>query len=244
MGAAPLGGRRVALTRPIPGRLADRLTALGAHVEHVPLIEIGEASDDGAALAAALDALDTFDWLVVTSANGAHRVGRAARHSTVRLAAVGVSTAAALLELAQRPVDLTPERQHTEGLLAVFPRGRASVLLAQGNLATDDLATGLRVLGCTVTVAEAYTTRLRPPNADALARMRGADVVVLSSGSAIAAWLAAEPDSVAAAIVAIGPKTAAFAERHGIQVAAVAAAPGDDDVISAVFDALAEPRPT
>ena len=45
----------------------------------VPLIEIAEAPDGGAALAAALERIDTFDWVVVTSRHGAERVADAAR---------------------------------------------------------------------------------------------------------------------------------------------------------------------
>ena len=74
-----LAGRRIALTRPEPGALGDRLTTLGAQVVHVPLIAIDDPADGGAALRRALARLRSFDWLVVTSANGARRAGPAAQ---------------------------------------------------------------------------------------------------------------------------------------------------------------------
>lgn len=243
MRAASLDGCRVVLTRPAPGRLAEILRGLGAIVEHVPLIEIGDASDGGRAVAAWLDRIDEFDWLVVTSTNGAQRVGAAARSHRTRLAAVGTATAAVLAELAGRPVDLVPKVQHTGGLLAEFPPGAATVLLAQGNLASDELADGLRDRGCDVTAVEAYSTRHRPPSIAELERLGVADVVVVSSGSAIDAWIAAEPSAIRVAVVAIGPKTAAAATGRGVPIAAVAASPSDDDVVDAIVHALSADQP-
>ena len=116
---------------------APRLTALGATVVHVPLIEIAEPLDGGVALHQALARLAAFDWLVVTSANGARRAGPAAAdHPAVRLAAVGPATAAALAAAASgRDVDLVPALAQAEGLLAAFPRQPARVLLAQADRA-------------------------------------------------------------------------------------------------------------
>jgi uroporphyrinogen-III synthase len=230
----PLAGRRIVLTRPNRGTLGDRLSALGAAVHDVPLIAIREPSDHGAALAKALDRLDDYDWLVVTSANGAERVGAATRRSPVRLAAVGSATAATLSELAGRPVDLVPSVQRASGLLEVFPREPASILVAQGNLASAELADGLRGFGCDVTVVEAYATVPLRPSRSELDTLRSADVVVLASGSALDAWLTADVGPIAA-IVTIGPTTAAAVEHRGLRVAAVAASPSDDDVVAAVL---------
>ena len=83
---------RIGLTRPAPGALGDRLAALGATVVHVPLIEIADVPQVTATMAR----LDAFDWLVVTSVNGAVRVGpAAAAHPSLRLAAVGPATGSA-----------------------------------------------------------------------------------------------------------------------------------------------------
>jgi len=244
--AATLAGRRIVLTRPAPGPLGDRLRELGADVTQVPLIAIDDAGDGGAALAEVLARLDDFDWLVVTSANGAQRVGAAARRSPVALAAVGSATATTLAELAGRPVDLVPAVQRTAGLLDEFPRRRSAVLVAHGNLAGTDLVDGLRSLGCEVTAVEAYATVLRRPSANELDTLRRADVVVLASGSAATAWVEAERDAsgsrgfsaVQAAVVTIGPQTADVARRLGVPVAAVSATPDPGDVIAAIAESV------
>jgi len=240
--AGVLAGRRVVVTRPDLGSLGTALAGAAAEVVHVPLISIEPPSDGGSALAAALADLDSFEWLVVTSANGARAVGAAAGdRSAVRLAAVGAATAAVLAGLARREVELVPRRQRVDGLLAEFPPGGGQVLIAQADRAAVTLADGLRGLGYRVTVVEAYRTALAVPSAVELALLDAADAVLLASGSALEAWLAAgvAPAAIRPAVVAIGPSTAAAAARLGVAVAAVASTPADADVVAAVATALA-----
>ena len=94
-----------------------------------------------------------------------------------------------------------------------------------------------------VEVVDAYRTVLRPPDERDRARLDGAEVVVLASGSAAEAWVAGArraEGSAGARIVAIGPTTGSVAERLGF-VVTVAASPADDDVIAAVISAAAAP---
>jgi uroporphyrinogen-III synthase len=241
-----LAGRTVVVTRPAVGTLGARLVDRGAIVEHVPLIAIGPPSDAGVALDAALAALDRFDWLVVTSSNGAARVGAAAAvHPGIRLAAVGAATAAALESRAHRAVDLVPTEASSDGLLAAFPPQPSRILLAQADRAGDRLASGLRAAGHDVVAVEAYATIPVPPDDRRLRLLNTSDAVVLASGSAVEAWEraldAASGDfaDVAAAIVTIGRRTAEVAESRGLAVAAVAAHPNDDGIVAAVTSALA-----
>ncbi|MEL6985881.1 MAG: uroporphyrinogen-III synthase, partial [Actinomycetota bacterium] len=82
----------VAVTRSVEdnGPLAARLESLGLDVVSVPLIEVAPPADGGAALAAAVDDLPAYDWVVVTSANGAKAVADAvaANHDPVGPGAV------------------------------------------------------------------------------------------------------------------------------------------------------------
>jgi uroporphyrinogen-III synthase len=236
------------VTRPSPGTLAERLTDAGATVVHVPLIAIGPPGDGGAALRAVLADLDGFDWLVVTSANGAAAVGEAAADALhLRLAAVGEATAAELESRCGRPVDLVPTESNSAGLLADFPASRNyRVLVAQADRASDELAAGLHAAGHDVVVVEAYATSLAPPDTRQLEALAVADAVVLASGSAVEAWAsaadAATPGATfpgRASIVTIGRRTADVAARLGLVVAAVATAPNDDAVVSAVVSVLA-----
>lgn len=230
--SGPLHGRRVAITRPDAGELGTRLRALGATVVHVPLIEITDPIDGGLALRRALARIDAFDWLVVTSANGARRAGPgAAGHPRVRLAAVGPATAEVLAEAAGRPVDLVPQVAQAEGLLEEFPRTPARrVLLAQADRARAVLAEGLRTMGHDVETVTAYRTVVRTPTPEEIAELRDVDAVLLASGSAAEGWAAAVGTTSRATVVAIGPVTARAASRLGVTVAHVAPAPDADTV--------------
>jgi len=238
-GARPLAARRIVITGPEVGALGDHLADLGAEVVHVPFIEIAEAADGGRALRGALARLDAFDWVVVTSANGARRVGASlAGRATPRLAAVGPVTAGVLAELAGRAVDLVAAVPRVEGLLAEFPGPPSRVLVAQADRASTDLADGLVADGHSVEVVAAYTTvDRRPPDAE-LERLRGADAVVFASGSAVTSWVAARGTDVPPAVVVIGPVTLRVASAAGLTVTGVAASPGPDGVGAALAEAL------
>src|SRR5262245_44319572 len=125
MGAARLAGRRVVATR--AGHRVRRLRSLpldeGAGVTELLRRAVVDAPDRGDALPAAMR--DLWDWVVVTSPNGAERAvaaagGRAAAHA-VRWAVVGPGTADALAAHGIRPA-LVPDRFVAEGLLEAFPR--------------------------------------------------------------------------------------------------------------------------
>jgi uroporphyrinogen-III synthase len=219
----PLRGRTIVTTRDQPGALDALLAELGAQVVHVPLIEIADAADGGASLQDALDRLDTFDWIVVTSRHGAERVAAAARHSPVRLAAVGTSTAAVLAERSGRPVELVPSIQHATALVEAFPDGAWSVLVAQADRANDTVVAGLRRRGCDVLVCGAYSTRLRMPRGEELVGALGADAVAFASGSAVEAWVGAIGTRTPPIVCVIGPTTESAATRSGLKVSAVAA---------------------
>lgn len=221
--ALPLRGRTVVTTRDQPGALDAMLVRLGADVVHVPLIEVGEAPDGGAGLAGALDRIDSFDWLVVTSRHGAERVAHAVRDSSIRLAAVGSATATVLAELSGRPIDLVPSVQLATALVDAFPDGAWSVLVAQGERAADTVVSGLRRRGCDVEACTAYSTRLRIPTDAERASALGADAVAFASGSAVDAWVEAIGNRTPPIVCVIGPTTEAVATRASLKVSAVAA---------------------
>lgn len=236
-----LRGRRVLVTRERPGELADLLTARGAEVVHVPLLAIEDPPDGGVALRAAIDRLGRYDWLVVTSAPGAERVGAAAsRHPTVRLAAVGTTTARILADLARRTVDVVPDRQRAvelaDALLAAAGLPPAKILLAQADRAAPTLADALLDGGHDVDVVTAYSTVLVPPDPD---RIDGADALLLASGSAAESWVEAVGPTGPPVIVAIGPTTSAVASQLGLKVTAVAA----DHSLGGLVDELVRQYP-
>lgn len=235
----PLSARRIALTRAERGELADHLQALGADVVHVPLIAIAEPADGGAALRRALARVDAFDWVVVTSVNGARAVGAAvAGHPQLRLAAVGPATGAVLAQLAGRAVDLIAAVPRAEGLVAEFPGPPARVLIAQADRAAPTLADGLAARGHAVETVTAYATVTRRPPDDELARLDAVDAVVFASGSAVESWVDVRGDATPPVVVAIGPVTARAAQRLGVTVTSVAASPGPAGVAAALARAF------
>jgi uroporphyrinogen-III synthase len=224
--AETLRGRRVLVTRERPGELAATLAARGADVVHLPLIEVVDPLDGGAHLQATLEHLDRFDWLMVTSAAGAERVGRAAAaFAQVRLACVGTATAAALRAASGRTVDLVPTVQRADHLAEEFIAlvdSPQRVLVAAADRAAPTLASALREAGHDVVEVVAYRTIDVEPDAEALAVIGEADAVVFASGSAVESWCRAVGVRRPPIVVAIGPATAATAARLGLAVTGVA----------------------
>lgn len=221
---APLAGCTVVVTREQRGELGRLLDAAGATVEHIPLIEtahVDRERQDHLATAIA----NGPDWVIVTSAAGADRVGAVATDRTIRLGAVGTATAARLAAVAGRPVDLIPDRQIAARLVDAFVehvREQQHVVVAQGDLADDGLAAGLTRAGHSVDVYVAYRTLVRVPSEDERRRAGAADAVVFASGSSARAWADAfgetADDRLPPVVVAIGPSTRAVAEEFGLKV--------------------------
>jgi uroporphyrinogen III methyltransferase / synthase len=187
---------RIALTRP-EGRneeLAERLRALGHEVLVRPLIAT-EPLGDGP-----VD-LEGYDWVVVTSPNGAAELARRARGRAGRTAAIGAATAAEL----PWPADLVPAVSTQEGLLAELPSpaGRVLVAAAEGarRLLVDELGADFVALYRTVELAQTA--------------FPDADLVVLASASAARAYAAT---GARAPAVSIGPQTTAAAREAGVTV--------------------------
>jgi len=218
-----LAGRRVVVTRASEqaDQLAELLTAAGATPVAAPLIDI-VAEPDGAAALRALDPT-AFDWLVVTSPNGAHHFRRAQPAAAPpAIAAVGATTAAALAT-AGLTATLVPAQQRATGLLAEFPAGTGRVLLVQAVDAEPTLAAGLTELGWQVTVNTPYRSVPARPSAAQQQAALSADAVLFASGSAARAWVAVFGVHAPALVVAIGPQTAVATEQAGLKVAVVAA---------------------
>ena len=211
---------KVVVTRPRAqsGPLVARLQAEGHEVVECPLIEI-EASDDPVAV-------DGYDWVVVTSPNGASELVRRATGTLPRIAAVGPGTAETLRELGVEPA-LVPSVSSQDGLLAELPRpaGRVLFAAAEGARRTpvDELGADFVPL---------YTTRLVRPD-----EPPDGDLVLLASGSAARSLAALGVD---VPVVSIGPQTTEVAESLGLRVVAEAKTHDLDGLVAAV-GSLASP---
>ena len=204
---------RVIVTRPRAqaGPLVGRLEELGVDVVECPLIEIERTSDE------AIDGAG-YDWLIVTSPNGADEIARRGRNLP-RVAAVGPGTAEALRAHGITP-DFVPRDSSQDGLLREFPRPAGRVLFAAAEGARrgpiDELEADFVPL---------YRTRLLTPLPPE------GELVVLASGSAARAYarIGGRADA-----VTIGPETSAVAASVGLTVRAEAATHDLDGLVEAV----------
>jgi uroporphyrinogen-III synthase len=214
-----LAGRRVVITRAAAqvDESAELIASFGATPIVIPLIEVLDEPGDLATLGE-LD-LSTFDWVIVTSPNGAERVGpRLAEGRGPRVAAVGLSTEKALPRC-----DLTPATQSAAGLLEEFPAGPGRALVVQAFDAAPTLVSGLQARGWLVKALRPYRTRAIPPTDQQLTSAIESDAVLFASGSAARAWVAAFGQRTPPVVIAIGEQTATAAERAGLKVSAVSA---------------------
>ena len=241
----PLLGRRVVVTRPRhqASTLARRLRAEGAEAIEVPTIEIVDPADGGAALRAAAAEVASYDWVVLTSANGASRLCDQLRDGRdlagVKLAAIGPGTAEVLAER-NLVADLVPERYVAESLLEAFPLPHGDhggrVLLARAEVARDVLPAGaVRAWAGRSTSCPPTGRCPRSPTPAQRERVAAADVVTFTSSSTVERWLEAFGDgSVPPVVACIGPVTADTARRLGLRVDVVA----DVHTVDGLVDAL------
>lgn len=249
----PLFGRRIVVTRASAqaGELRARLAELGADVLDVPALRIEPL--DRAGLRSALDRIDEYDWLVLTSQNAVAMLWDAVRErerdaralAGVRVACVGKSTADALLARGIA-ADVVPPRFIAEGVLAELTKRSdvrgARVLYVAAEGARNVLPDGLRALGCIVDVVRAYRSVSSGEGAEQLrdALLGGAvDVATFASASAVRGYLEAVGGAAArrAPAVSIGPVTSDALRAAGIEIAAEAREASVEELVLAVLDA-------
>jgi uroporphyrinogen-III synthase len=205
---------RVVVTRPV-GReqpLVDRLRAAGHEVLHVPLVAIEPLGDDPVDVGG-------YDWVVLTSATGAHELRRRMRGTPARVAAIGRATAEAF-----GGADLVATISTQEGLLAALPPSPGRVLFAGAEGARRLLP---ETLGADV-VTLYRTIELAPPD------WPDGDLVLLASASAARALGRVAPGS---RVVSIGPETTRAAEAVELRIAAEAKTSDVDGLVAAVEQA-------
>jgi uroporphyrinogen-III synthase len=227
------------VTRPAgqSASLAERLRAAGAIVIEMPTVTIAPP-EDLAALDGALARLDTYDWLVLTSPNGAAALGSRRNRKAPRLAVIGPATADALRDHGWT-APWMPTRPNGSALAAELPvRSGDAVLLLRSDLADRALQTALEARGARVDDVVAYRT---VPRTEPLSELPDADAIVFMSPSAIDGLLNAlggDASRLAGKeIVAAGPTTARHAQTRGLD-----AIEADHPTAEAIVDALATTR--
>ncbi len=210
-----------------------------------------------AELDAALRNLSQYQWLIVTSANGAQAVGGRmtelrilpAAFAQVKVAAVGAATARVLGELGLH-VAVTPAEYVAESLVeAVGDQvARQRVLLARAVVARDVIPDALRARGATVDVVDAYRTVIPEESVTAARTIfgrggRGPDAATFTSSSTVTNFLnllreagVEAPKTMLA--VSIGPITSGTLRENGWEPAAEADPHDLSGLVEAVVKAL------
>jgi uroporphyrinogen III methyltransferase / synthase len=260
-GPGALAGTTVVVTRARAqaSDLVRRLTELGAAVVELPVIAIEGPADDGAALAAAADRVvaGDYEWVVVTSSNGVGRLadalGSRPTPATTRWAAVGTSTAKALMSRGIVP-DLVPAEAVSDALVDEFPLagsaagpgrgpGAGAALFVRAERARDVVAPGLAAKGWRVDEAVAYRTVAGSVDAGAVGRARSADAVAFTSSSTVERTVdLLGVDGVPPVVASIGPVTSATARAAGLEVTVEAGEHTLDGLVAAVAAACAGRR--
>jgi uroporphyrinogen-III synthase len=205
---------RVVVTRPREqaGPLVRRLEELGHEVVECPLIEIEPLGEPVS--------VEGYEWVIVTSPNGARELVANATGPLPRVAAVGPGTAEALRELGVEPA-FVPSVSSQDGLLDEFPRPVGRILFAAAEGArrrpVEELGADFVPL---------YRTRLVRPS-----ELPQGDVVVLASGSAARSFAALGADI---PVVSIGPQTSETARAEGLRVVAEAKTHDLEGLVAAV----------
>jgi uroporphyrinogen-III synthase len=164
----PLAGTRVLVgrTRHQAGSLSASLRSLGAAVIEIPFIEIREPQsyqplDD------VLKNIKSYDWLILTSANGVEAMWKRVRKVRItrralkhlQIAAIGPATKLAI-EKHGLKVKMVPEEYIAESVVKGLRdkvKGKRVVLI-RARVARDVIPGDLRAAGAHVDVVEAYET--------------------------------------------------------------------------------------
>ena len=245
-------------TRDQAGVLSQALRSYGAVPVEVPTIAV-EPPRTPAPMERAVKGLvdGRYSWVAFTSTNAVKAVrekleefGLDARAlAGIKVAAVGETTAQALVEFGIRP-DLVPSgEQSSEGLLADWDECDDAVdrvLLPRADIATDTLLAGLQELGWQVDDVTAYrTVRAAPPPAETREALKGGgfDAVLFTSSSTVRnlVGIAGKPHDTTV-LACIGPQTAKTADELGLRVDVQAPVPDVATLVAALAAFAAERR--
>ena len=244
---------RVLVTR-AAAQASDLVTALlhaGLDPVPVPTIAI-EFEPPRGELDTAAGLLHRYRWVVITSANGARAILKAAERILTELgapswAAIG-PVSRRVLEHEGIEVALQPSQASAIAMAAELPVDAGDrILVVRGDLADEELAVSLRGRGAEVDDVIAYRTREAPESSRTLLRSATANgsiaAVAFTSGSTVRGLVSlGEAESIdvrSFPAVCIGPETADEARSAGFRILAVAPTPDATALAAATATALA-----
>jgi uroporphyrinogen III methyltransferase/synthase len=239
----PLLGKKILITRPSgqSDEMAAILEGLGAEVIRCPTIEFAPP-DDWSCLDRAIQDLQSYDWIVFTSANGVRfflqrlksrsPLGLEALHKLTSCA-IGPATASAMQSAGVR-VDVTADDSRAEGALVAIveqlggetPLKGLRFLIPRAAVARDLLPDELRRLGADVDAVPAYKTIKPDIDGEQIARLfteGHVDAAAFTSSSTISNFASIVGRKRLGELLrdvvvgCIGPITAATAAEYGLE---------------------------
>jgi uroporphyrinogen III methyltransferase/synthase len=248
--ALPLLGRTVLVTRTRTqaSQLSARLLELGAEVIEAPTIEI-QPVEDFTRVDRALGELSDYDWVVLTSPNGADALCSRLAHlgldarslAGAKIAAVGPGTRKALAER-MLSADLMPEKYVTEELARALVETDVAgkrLCLLRSDLAGAEMVDILLSAGAKVDDVAIYRT-VRPaglaPRASEALGAGEVDWVTFTSSSTAENFLAlTDPQDLSGLrLASIGPITSRSLRDNGLEPAVEASTHTIDGLVEAI----------
>jgi uroporphyrinogen III methyltransferase/synthase len=235
----PLFGQRVLVTREHTEGF-EPLGELGAELIEFRTIEIAPP-DDWTELDRAIEKIDSYDWLILTSVNGVKyffqrlmdRDRDIRELKGVKICAVGSKTAAAIKKYGIK-IDLIPRKFNAEGLIEAFTAEHESgrglkgsrFLLPRADIARDVFPQKIKELGGEIDVFTAYKTVKPGVHGKRLKRFLKQGKISIATFTSAATFnnymeimgedaLSLLQDVI---IAAIGPVTAKAVEKAGLKV--------------------------
>lgn len=231
----PLSGMKVLVTRSREqaSALSEALRDYGAEPIEFPVIKIAPL-DDYTELDSALDRVESYDWILFTSANGVsstldrlRQMGRDVRWlKGPKIGAIGPKTAEALEAIGVR-VDFVPSEFVAEAFVREFPESPAGkrILVPRAKEAREVLPEKLAEQGAQVDIVAAYQTcieDLDTHHIKDLLQQGEIDVITFTSSSTVRNFVELIGDigqtegHSRTKIACIGPITAQTASEHGM----------------------------
>lgn len=247
-----LNGAGVLVTRPVHqaehlGRLIEQV---GGKAIRFPTLAIAGVDDVGE-IKKTFQGLDSYQCVIFVSVNAVNFAlrangGKIPRYKSVVFAAVGGSTAQALIN-AGLGVDLVPKQDFNSEALLAMPEMQhisgQSMLIVRGQGGREELANTLRERGAKVDYLPVYK-RIIPQadNAPSFSRLieNGLDVITITSGEALQNLVLMAGDQHSMAIrevplVVVSDRIRCLAADLGFNRIAVTQSPSDSAILETVI---------
>ena len=252
-GGRPLSGKRVLVTgsRSMVERLSPLLKEEGAEAISFSLIRTEPMETP--AFAQAMEEIDSYTWIVLTSANGVECFFERLKmmrkdirdFQGVHFAVIGDGTKKAL-ESHGIYSELIPTAYSSKDMAAAMvphmkPEDR--VLLLRAEEANAVLPEALEAAGIAHTCVSLYHTVIDTRKADELSRLiPTVDYVTFASSSAVRAFVSMADDleNVPARYISIGPVTTKTAEKAGLHVDRTAAVYTAQGIVDTIIEDVRE----